>query len=133
MRQTNPQSHWHEQHTGLPVSVTILAFIYVPLNLATSIFGMNLQPLNQTGQNIASLFITAVVVMLVTGLVWFLLVQFNHVREWERKRVEKLSQADREQERLIRPERGGLVVRVAMWLGVIGRYDLEDYVVEEPR
>ena len=94
---------------------------------------MNLQPLNQTGQNITSLIVTAVVALLVTGLVWMALVQYNHVREWERKRVEKLSQADREQEQIVRKRRGDIAVRGAIKLGLVGVDDLEDYTVEEPR
>lgn len=52
------------------VLVTILAFVYVPLNLATSIFGMNIQQLNHTGQNLGAFFVTAVVALLVTGGSW---------------------------------------------------------------
>lgn len=52
------------------VIVTILAFIYVPLNLATSIFGMNIQQLNKSGQNLWVFFVTAVVALLVTGGSW---------------------------------------------------------------
>lgn len=52
------------------VLVTVLAFVYVPLNLATSIFGMNIQQLNQSGQNIWVFFVTAVVALVVTGGSW---------------------------------------------------------------
>ena len=52
------------------VLVTILAFVYVPLNLATSIFGMNIQQLNHSGQNLWVFFVTAVVALLVTGGSW---------------------------------------------------------------
>ncbi|KAF6236376.1 hypothetical protein HO173_005467 [Letharia columbiana] len=51
-------------------SVTILAFVYVPLNLATSIFSMDIQQLNQKGQNLWVFFVTAVVALLVTGGSW---------------------------------------------------------------
>ena len=50
--------------------VTILAFIYVPLNLATSIFGMNIQQLNGSGQQMWVFFTTAVAALLVTGGSW---------------------------------------------------------------
>ena len=50
--------------------VTILAFIYVPLDLATSIFGMNIQQLNQNGQNLRVFLVTAAVALLITVLIW---------------------------------------------------------------
>lgn len=52
---------------------TILAFIYVPLNLATSIFGMNIQQLNGSGQNLWAFFTTAAIVLFVTGGSWLCL------------------------------------------------------------
>ena len=50
--------------------VTILAFIYVPLNLATSIFGMNIQQLNGSGQQLWIFFTTALAALLITGGSW---------------------------------------------------------------
>lgn len=52
------------------VSVTILAFIYVPINLATFIFGMNIQQLNGNGQNLWVFFTTAIIGLIVTGGSW---------------------------------------------------------------
>lgn len=49
---------------------TILAFIYVPLNLATSIFGMNIQQLNGSGQKLWVFFTTAIAALLLTGGSW---------------------------------------------------------------
>lgn len=60
------------------ISVTVLAFVYVPLNLATSIFGMNLQQLNNNGQQIWVFIITAVAAILVTAGLWFC---FEHVND----------------------------------------------------
>ncbi|KAL8951915.1 MAG: hypothetical protein Q9222_002134 [Ikaeria aurantiellina] len=61
---------------------TILAFIYVPLNLATSIFGMNLQQLNANGQPLRVFIITAVLALFFTGAAWFSVDQFNGWTTW---------------------------------------------------
>lgn len=62
--------------------VTVLAFIYVPLNLATSIFGMNIYQLNESGQSFWVFLITALVAMLVTVSAWYLTEQVNSYRKW---------------------------------------------------
>ena len=59
-----------DNHVVNHVLVTILAFIYVPINLATSIFGMNIQQLNGNGQNLWVFFTTAVVALVITGGSW---------------------------------------------------------------
>lgn len=38
------------------MKVTVLALVYVPVNLATSVFGMNLQQLNGNGQTLEIFF-----------------------------------------------------------------------------
>ena len=58
-------------------AVTILAFLYVPLNMATSIFGMNIQELNQSGHKVWMFVLTAVLALLVTAGGWFLVDQAN--------------------------------------------------------
>lgn len=58
-------------------AVTILAFVYVPLNMATSIFGMNIQELNQSGHKVWMFVLTAVLALLVTAGGWFLVDQAN--------------------------------------------------------
>ncbi len=72
-------------HSCLQISVTILAFVYVPINLATSIFGMNLQELNQSGQTIGSFLVTALVSLLVTDFMWFCLGEYNRVMKNRRR------------------------------------------------
>lgn len=52
--------------------VTILAFVYVPLNLASSIYGMNIQQLNGSGQSVWVFVVTAVVALLITAGTWYL-------------------------------------------------------------
>lgn len=47
---------------------TVLAFLYVPLNLATSIFGMNIQQLNGTGVSIDAFLGTAVAALFLTAI-----------------------------------------------------------------
>lgn len=62
--------------------MTILAFIYVPLNLATSIFGMNIQQLNQSGQHIRVFVLTALIALLLTFFVWFGMAQLTAYVQW---------------------------------------------------
>lgn len=72
---------------------------------------MNLQQLNQNGQNFWSFVVTAIVALLITGFVWYSLELYNVVRE-HKDRLKKLSQ---------RPEKPELRigVRVAILLGLI--------------
>ena len=65
--------------------VTILAFVYVPLNLATSIFGMNIEQLNGSGQRLSVFITTAVVTLAVTGGSWFVIEQVNSYRKWRKR------------------------------------------------
>lgn len=65
--------------------VTILAFIYVPLNLATSIFGMNISQLNGQGQSIEAFVHTALVISGVTAMCWFISSQYEGYRQWNEK------------------------------------------------
>lgn len=67
------------------VKVTVLAFVYVPLNLATSIFGMNIQQLNGSGQKLWVFFTTAVAALLITGGSW--LIPNLKAVVWYRKRA----------------------------------------------
>ena len=60
---------------------TVLAFIYVSLNLATSIFGMNLQQLNNNGRPLKVFIITTILALVATCIVWFSLDQFNGLVE----------------------------------------------------
>ena len=66
------------------IAVTVLAFVYVPLNLTTSIFGMNLSELNGSGKNIWVFLITAVVALLTTGVLWFVLEEVNNYLRWRK-------------------------------------------------
>ena len=77
------------QRSGLPgllSIVTILAFVYVPLNLATSIFGMNIQELNGNGRNIWIFILTALIALLITGGFWFLIEVVNALPVWRQER-----------------------------------------------
>ena len=60
------QAYSHLKYIDL-IAVTVLPFVYVPLNLATSIFGMNLSELNGSGKNIWVFLCTAIVALLTTG------------------------------------------------------------------
>ena len=59
---------------------TILAFFYVPLNLATSIFGMNLQQLNGVGKSIGVFLGTAGIILFVTGVSWYFIEGIQNIR-----------------------------------------------------
>ena len=65
------------------IAVTVLAFVYVPLNLATSIFGMNLSELNGSGKKLWVFLATAVIAVQIAGTSWFLLEEGNIYRHWE--------------------------------------------------
>ena len=54
----------------LQSAVTVLAFFFVPISLASSIFGMNLQEINQTGHTIVAFIVTAVAMLAVSGFAW---------------------------------------------------------------
>lgn len=95
---------------------TILAFIYVPLNLATSIFGMNIQQLNGSGQNLWAFFTTAVIALFVTGGSWLCsnLLASHKALAWYKERAAAKRTSDKETK-----NRGyGLLLRIAMlvWL-----------------
>ena len=64
--------------------VTILAFLYLPLNTVTSVYGMNVQQINESGHNIWTFVVTALVAVLVTGLVWYVVEGTNNVRTWKK-------------------------------------------------
>ena len=62
----------HQINEGKRVKIfTVLAFFYVPLNLATSIFGMNVQQLNSNGTSIEVFLGTTAILLLVTGVTWY--------------------------------------------------------------
>ena len=67
------------------LSVTILDFVYIPLNLATSFFGMNLEQLNGSGQHLRVFIITAVILLAVTGGSWFVIEQTNSYLKWQKR------------------------------------------------
>ncbi|KAM0712141.1 hypothetical protein Q7P37_011235 [Cladosporium fusiforme] len=50
--------------------LTILAFIFIPINLASSIFGMNVQEINKTGHSIWGFVIASLAGLAVSGLCW---------------------------------------------------------------
>ena len=66
------------------IAVTVLAFVYVPLNLATSIFGMNLSEPNGSGKNISTFVCTALVALLTTGALWYVLKEVNNYLRWRK-------------------------------------------------
>ena len=64
---------------------TVLAFFYVPLNLATSVFGMNLQQLNSSGTSIGAFLGTAAILLFVTGVSWFFIEGVQDARKLLRR------------------------------------------------
>lgn len=63
--------------------------MYIPLNLATSIFGMNIEQLNGNGQHLHVFIITALVALVVTGGSWFVIEQVNSYNKWRRTNGER--------------------------------------------
>lgn len=53
-------------------TVTILAFIFIPTTLASSVFGMNVQEINNTGKSIWTFAVTALSLTGVAVTAWFL-------------------------------------------------------------
>ena len=91
--------------------MTILAFVYVPLNLATSIFGMNIQQLNQSGQQIRVFLITALVALLLTFFIWLCIPHITGTVQW-REQLQVCCEKDQSW-----PKRGKnyhFIVRVAI-------------------
>lgn len=69
-----------------PLLVTVLAFVYIPLNIATSVFGMNLQQLNGSGQSLVDFVLTALLALIITGWTWYAIEVFNGYRIWQEGR-----------------------------------------------
>ena len=74
---------------------------------------MNLQQLNQSGRNIWSFLVTALVSLLVTGFTWFCIEQYNSVADWKRKREEK------EYPWLRGKVKHSMVIRVGIYFGLM--------------
>ena len=56
-----------------------------PLNIATSIFGTNLNQLNGSGQNLWVFLTTAIAILVLTGGSWFCLEQISSYRTWRQE------------------------------------------------
>lgn len=54
--------------------------MYVPLNTVTSIFGMNIQQINDSGHNIWIFAVTSLIALLFTGTMWYLIESINAVK-----------------------------------------------------
>lgn len=98
------------------VLVTILAFVYVPINLATSIFGMNIKQLNGNGQNLWVFFTTVVVALVITGGSWLSFNRFvkGEAVAWYKERATTKRLSDETEYK----REYGLLLRMAMlaWL-----------------
>lgn len=53
-------------------TVTILAFIFLPTSLTSSVFGMNVQEINNTGKSIWIFMVTAILLTSAAVTAWFL-------------------------------------------------------------
>ena len=72
--------------TTRSILVTFLAFIFVPFSLATSVFGMNIQELNQEGQGIRAFIVTGVIIFVIFLLLYAVATAVNvaHINYKER-------------------------------------------------
>ena len=52
--------------------VTLLAFIFIPTSLASSVFGMNVQEINNTGKSIWNFIVTAILITGAAITAWLL-------------------------------------------------------------
>jgi hypothetical protein len=52
-------------------AVTVLAFVFIPMNLASSIFGMNVQQINKTGHSIELFIYTSVALLLMSAIAFY--------------------------------------------------------------
>ena len=62
-------------------AVTILAFIFIPVNLASSIYGMNVQQINRTGPSIWEFVVTSLILVLIALGGW--LVTHIILQKWK--------------------------------------------------
>lgn len=69
------------------IAVKILAFVYAPLNLATSISGMSLRELNGSGKSLWVFLTTATIALLITGASWFLMEEIKSFMEMYRSKT----------------------------------------------
>ena len=52
--------------------MTVLAFVFVPISLASSIFGMDVAQINGTGPNVWAFVLTSVALLVVSLVVWLM-------------------------------------------------------------
>ncbi|KAI1114574.1 hypothetical protein F5Y14DRAFT_413780 [Nemania sp. NC0429] len=57
--------------------ITVLAIFFVPVSLSTSVFGMNIHELNDSGQSLWVFILTTIVVVVATMTIWGLMYQFQ--------------------------------------------------------
>ncbi|KAI0892570.1 hypothetical protein F4806DRAFT_235606 [Annulohypoxylon nitens] len=57
--------------------VTVLAIFFVPISLSTSIFGMNINELNESGQSIWVFIVSTVMIVGATMMIWGFMYQFQ--------------------------------------------------------
>ena len=62
----------------------MLAFFFIPVSLATSIYGMNLQQINKTGHDMWVFVVTAIAILVVALLAWALPFLINNA--WRNRR-----------------------------------------------
>ena len=73
--------------------VTVLAFIFVPFSLTTSIFGMNLQELNQSGKTLQAFLITGFLLFIGAVTAWGIATLTKRAQENFAQRCDLLDEA----------------------------------------
>ncbi|KAK3305868.1 uncharacterized protein B0T15DRAFT_494004 [Chaetomium strumarium] len=88
------------QESKRAILLTVLAFIFLPVSLASSIYGMNVQQINASGLDIRAFVITAIVLLLVTVLLWAgasaVVAYRNHrIEKWQSRKRDDPYSAER--------------------------------------
>lgn len=76
-RESIKQSKMAREESKSVKMLTILAFVFIPLSLATSIFGMNIQELNSTGQPVWVFAVAASSILLSALCIWATVYQWT--------------------------------------------------------
>ena len=71
--------------------MTILAFIFLPVSLASSIFGMNVQQINSTRSSIRAFVVNAIILLVLASGLWAISAIYLRVHaNYKQDRIERV-------------------------------------------